>query len=334
MNARGFLGSITRLALGAMLVLLAPTLHAADKLRVGYLPIAEDSPKIVGVKKGFFQKHGLDVELVRFESGPDQVTAVLTGSIQVGAIGSPGLMFAATSGRNIVAFLNNGSNRSGDPGYEYYTGIVVPEKSPIRTLGDLKGKRLAVNVLKSNSEVQTILQVNRWNREHPNEKIDIERDLRFVVLPFGAMPGALDRNLADAASMIEPFMAQLSMRQPLRVVAPVGYAMPGWPISLAIAERDYARKNGEVLARYKQAWAEAVAWIEANRSELPALIQPYTGVETQVLSRIVLPSWSGDITALTASMKQIMQGMLEAKLIPSEIDLGRYIVDDIRKLPK
>ncbi|MGD9946647.1 MAG: ABC transporter substrate-binding protein [Burkholderiaceae bacterium] len=309
----------------------AQSAHANDKLRVGYLPIAEDAPKFVGVQKGIFKKHGLDVELVRFESGPDQVSAVLSGAIQVGAIGSPGIVFAAAGGRSVVAFLNNGSNRSGDAGHEYYAGIVVPEKSTIRSIGDLKGKRVAANVLKSNSEVQTILQVQRWNRENPSQQIDMERDIRFVVLPFGSMPGALERNLADAASLIEPFMTQLSMQQPVRVVAPVGYAMPNWPISLGVAERDYARKNAEVLSRYRTAWAEAVAWIDQNRNETISVIQPYTGLDKTVLSRIVFPSWAGDMNSVREGTRKIMQGMIDAKLIKEQVDLDRYIVTDLRK---
>lgn len=333
MSSNSIFQRVLHAFLAALVFGLFMPAHAADKLRVGYLPIAEDSPKFVGVKRGIFQKHGLDVELVRFENGPDQVSAVLSGAIQVGSIGAPGLVFAASGGRNLVGFLNNGSNRKGASGYEYYAGIVVPEKSSIKNLGDLKGKRLAVNVLKSNSEIQTILQVQRWNRENPSNTIDLEKDVRFIVLPFGSMPGALERNLVDAASLLEPFMTQLSTAQPVRVVAPVEYAMPEWPISIGVAERDYAKKNADALERYKQAWAEAVAWIEQNRAATSGVIQPYTGVETEILSRIPLPSWSGDMKAVRESTGKIMQGMLQAKLIKADVPLDKYIVDNLRSLP-
>ena len=145
--------------------------QAQNKVRIGYLPIGEDTPKFVGSEKGFFRNHGLDVELVRFESGPDQGTALFGGSIQFGTIGTPGLIFAAIAGRPVVAFFDNGSNRMGASGYEYYAGIVVLDESPIKNIGDLKGKRIATNVLKANSEIQTVLQVLRWNKENPTKAL-------------------------------------------------------------------------------------------------------------------------------------------------------------------
>src|SRR5258708_34219640 len=123
------------------------------------MAIAEELPKMVAHEKALFKKHGLEAELVRFESGPDMGTALLGGSIQFGMIGTPGLVNAAVAGRPLVAIVDNGSNAVGPAGYEYYTGLVVLDDSPIKTIGDLKGKKIAINVLKANPKAQTVCQV-------------------------------------------------------------------------------------------------------------------------------------------------------------------------------
>lgn len=307
---------------------------AQTDLKIGYMPIAEELPKMVANEKGLFKKHGLNAQLVRFESGPDMGTALLGGSIQIGMIGSPGLVNAAVAGRPLVAIVDNGSNVMGASGYEYYTGLVVLDSSPIKNIGDLKGKKIALNVLKTNSETQTVMQVLRWNKEHPNDKLDLNKDVRFITMPFGSMPAALEQNRVDAASMIEPFMTQLSKKQKVRIIAPVEYAMPNWPVSFGVVRRDYGSKNVDVLEKYRAAWFDAVDWIKANESEARSFIPKYTGVPLDVAKQIVLPHWSKDIKTTERSTKVMMEGMLAGGMIQKQADLERIIVDQLNTLAK
>jgi NitT/TauT family transport system substrate-binding protein len=307
---------------------------AQTKIRLGYMPIAEETPKFVASERGIFQKHGLDVEMVRFESGPDMGTALLGGSIQVGMIGTPGLIHAAVAGRPLVAIVDNGSNRMGPSGFEYYTGLVVLDSSPIKTIGDLTGKRVAVNVLKANSETQTVMQVRRWNRENPSRALDINKDIQMILIPFGSMPAALEKGIVDAASMIEPFMTQITMSRKVRVIAPVEYALPNWPVSFGIVRRDFGEKNADIIRRYQAAWNESVRWIGQNQAAAKGIMQKYVGVTPEVANRIVLPDWSEDIGAARRSTEEVMKAMLAAGMIPREVDLRQFIAEDLRTLGK
>lgn len=307
---------------------------AQTKIRLGYMPIAEETPKFVAQERNIFRKHGLDVELVRFESGPDMGTALLGGSIQVGMIGTPGLINAAIAGRPLVAIVDNGSNTMGDTGLEYYTGIVVLEDSPIKDIADLKGKRLAVNVLKANSETQTVMQVRRWNRENPSRQVDLSKEIQMIVLPFGSMPAALEKGIVDAASMVEPFITQLRMKRKVRVVAPVQYALPNWPVSFGIVRRDFGQENVEILRKYKAAWMESVHWVRQNPAAAKQIMQKYVGVSPEVAKRITLPDWSDDINTTLKSTEQIMAAMLAAGMIQKRANLDDFIVDDVGKLKK
>lgn len=320
-------------ALVVSLAMATPT-WAQTAVRVGYMPIAEELPKMVASEKGFFKDQGLDAELVRFESGPDMGTALLGGSIQFGMIGTPGLINAAIADRPLIAIVDNGSNVVGPAGYEYYTGLVVLDNSTVKTIGDLKGKKIAINVLKANSEAQTVMQVLRWNKEHPDQKLDLGTDVQFVTIPFGSMPAALQQGRVDAASMIEPFMTQLREREKVRVIAPVSYALPNWPVSFGIVRSDYAAKNVDVLRKYRAAWFEAVDWISTHQQEARAFIPKYTGVPADVAAKIVLPHWSKDIETTEINTGKLMQGMVDGGMIQKSAELDHVIVGDLSQLQK
>jgi NitT/TauT family transport system substrate-binding protein len=309
-------------------LLLCGNVDAQTKIKLGYMPIAEETPKFVGSEAGIFRKHGLDVDMVRFESGPDMGTALLGGSVQIAMIGTPGLINAAVAGRPIVAIVDNGSNTMGTAGHEYYTGLVVLENSSMKDIGDLKGKRVALNVLKANSEAQTVLQVLRWNKEHPDRKIDISKDIQFVMLPFGSMPAALEKGIVDAASMIEPFMTQLTQARKTRIIAPVQYALPNWPVSFGVVRRDFAQQNADVVRKYRAAWTESVQWIHDHPDEARTIMQKYTGVPPEVAKQITLPAWSDDIRTTFKPTEQVMDGMLSAGMIAKSVNLADIILVD------
>ena len=322
------------LAFGVVPFFASTATKAQSVVRVGYMPIAEELPKMVANEQGFFKEHGLNAELVRFESGPDMGTALLGGSIQFGMIGTPGLVYAAVAGRPLVAIVDNGSNVVGPSGYEYYTGLVVLDDSPIKTIGDLKGKKIAINVLKANSEAQTVMQVLRWNKEHPDQTLDLNTDVQFITIPFGSMPAALEQGRADAASMIEPFMTQLSLQRKVRIIAPVSYALPNWPVSFGVVRLDYGQNNIDVLKAYRAAWFEAVDWIQSHQNEARAYIPKYTGVPADVAKRIVLPHWSKNITSTEHSTEKLMDGMVAGEMIQHGADLNKMIVNDLTTLQK
>lgn len=96
----------------------------------------EELAKITGV----FDDAPYKVKFARFDYGPPLVQAAATGDIDLGAVGDvPPITGAAKQfGFKIVAV-----QRGADP-TKAAENIIVPKDSPIKTLADLKGKRLAV----------------------------------------------------------------------------------------------------------------------------------------------------------------------------------------------
>ena len=104
----------------------------------------------IGTQKGGFfpavrQRHtienafkplDIDIKWIDFQFGPPLLEAINVGSVDFGYVGDTPPIFAQAAGariRYVAAVKSDGNTQA----------IVVPQDSPIKTLADLKGKRIA-----------------------------------------------------------------------------------------------------------------------------------------------------------------------------------------------
>lgn len=113
---------------------------APEKLKIGVLPLEDAMPAFVAEKNSYFAQEKVDVELVRFQSALEQESAIQSGQLD-GIIND---LIVATllkeSGQNIkVTSIALGATPE-----EGKFAIVASPKSGIKTLEDLKGKKIGI----------------------------------------------------------------------------------------------------------------------------------------------------------------------------------------------
>ncbi|HEY3920127.1 MAG TPA: ABC transporter substrate-binding protein [Stellaceae bacterium] len=131
-------------ALVALLVMIAATAPATalDKLRVGKaiaLPF-DFTPVDIGMEKGFFQKHGLELDIASFAGSAKLQQALGADAIDIGLGSGPELAFVAKGNTDL--------------GICAYAGpinlmLVVRPDAGINSVADLKGKRITVSTVGS-----------------------------------------------------------------------------------------------------------------------------------------------------------------------------------------
>ena len=99
LSRRTFLGAAAGLATAAA---LARPARAQTRVQIGYLPLLSVGPLFLAHERGYLRDGGLDVEMVRFNSGAEMVVALGTGELAAGyGVISPGLLNAWTRGVGI-----------------------------------------------------------------------------------------------------------------------------------------------------------------------------------------------------------------------------------------
>jgi NitT/TauT family transport system substrate-binding protein len=180
--------SMVRLALvwlsAFSLFVAAPQARAQDKvLRVGTLKL------IHGITPYFYEKFappGYKVEVIPFESPTDGKNAVLTGTVDTCIHGIAAFLLGAAAGEPIV-IVAAATNRG--------MAIVADAKSDIKTVKDLKGKRVAIFP----GSTQEVVILERLKAEG----LSIN-DIQPIRLSFSDMPAALARGDVDAYVGAEP----------------------------------------------------------------------------------------------------------------------------------
>ena len=127
---------------GVVLLLIAPA-SAAEKLRVGKaVPFAWTfTPIDVGVQTGIFAKHGLELDVSAFGGDARMQQGLTSDSIDVGIGSGPGMAFMAKGvpAKGVFAMA----------GAPHNMAVMVKYDLPIRTVDDLKGKKLGVTTVGS-----------------------------------------------------------------------------------------------------------------------------------------------------------------------------------------
>lgn len=251
------------------------------KVRVGLVPFNSTAPTILGVKKGFFAREGLDVEVVPLQSGPVIMAAVVSGSIDLG--GAAGIVFLSAAGQGlpIRAVAVGNHNRRGQG------GVLVRRDSPIRRAKDLEGKTVAVLGLRTGFDLAVRAWVKRGGGDHTK--------INFVTLPLQAQLAALEAGRVDAVSSAPPFL-QEGLRAGHRSLGDAAVVFgPRATIGLLFTATSTIEQKAGLVQRFVRASNRAAEYADKHPREVRAVLPSWTGVPENVARVTPLPLWGGGI---------------------------------------
>jgi NitT/TauT family transport system substrate-binding protein len=264
------------LALLALVISFAPSPANAQTLtpiRVATTPTDTGAQVYYALDLGLFKKVGLDVDVSSIAAGSAVATAVAAGSFEIAQTSVQALAAGHDRGLPFVIIAPGGAYSSKTPTSE----LVVAENSPIRTASDLVGKTVAVNGIKSITQ----LAVQAWIDDHGVKSTDV----KYFEIPFAQMSAGLNAGRFDAAFIAEPSLSQ-ALASGARIIGhPYDAVSPNFLISCWFTTSDYAKTHPDIVAKFSQAIAEASVWANAHQAESAKILEKYTkaAVDTKMV---------------------------------------------------
>ncbi len=250
--------------------------RALATISIDTLPIANGLPLDLGISKGIFEKHGIEIKKTVLQSGNDIVLALANDNGDIGYIGWVPAFIADTSGIDIVTAA--ASEVEGTNQADNWQNILVKGSSSIRTPQDLAGKTIAVNALKGVGEVVIRAAF---------KKLGMSQDsVKLLATPFPAMRSALANGQVDAIWTPEPFMSQALNQDGARIVmAPGPVVMPFLPNGVYVARKEWSTQNQALARQFRLALNESLIYAQGHPDEIRALLPAAT-------RDVRLPVWS------------------------------------------
>jgi NitT/TauT family transport system substrate-binding protein len=307
----------TGLLLGAAALLslaAAGGATAADTLRVGRSPgfLFAYVPLDVGLAQGFYAKEGLAIDRVDFDGAAKMDQALVAGSIDI-SLGSPMGMAMEAKGMpaKAVAVIAG-------PMSEF--GILIPYDSPVKSLGELKGKTIGIATVGSITQwvALELARVEGWGPDGVK--------LTAIGSSPGAAAAALKAHLVDATVGNATAGPILERAHEGRLLATAADFVPHFQAHTMYAASDLVQKNPGAVRRFLAAWLQSVAYMRAHRDDTIRIAETVTGLsaadEALEYDRI-MPGMSADGRFDPLDVKRIGQSFVELHLLDREPDMAK-----------
>jgi len=213
-------------------------------------------PSFVGVEKGIFLKHGVDLKLKVLNTGQEMSKALQAGEVQI--IGSaysnyPLAVERGMAARGVVGLIGDRSARHWDDSVSVWTR----KGSGVTKIEDLAGKKLGTPAGGTADEYLGVLL----------KKKGVDRaKVQILNVPPGNIVSTLQGGSVDAVAIWEPFGTLIEARVPEAVLLSRGGGHIGYYINMAIRE-EIIDKQPELVERYVVGMAEATWYTRKNREE-------------------------------------------------------------------
>jgi ABC-type nitrate/sulfonate/bicarbonate transport system substrate-binding protein len=301
--------------------------HAATRVSFPYTPISAASlPWWVAKEARYYEKYGLDVDMIYVGASPVIIQAMLGGQAGVGAGGGPPLVTNVLQGGDIVQVATTVP-------YAIQSLIVKPE---IRTPADLVGKKVGISRLGAipHFTLQAIVKL------HNVQGIQIVQTGTTTQAITSLSQGLVDGIITSA-----PFTFRLMKDGYRELVGPAEFKKAGveFLIQGLVARKSFAAKNREVVIAMIKATMEGTKQIFVNEKQTKAVLAKYTRqTDPQILDqtyKFALDIFVKDPTVTPASIQPIVQQSAQFNLVDAKLagstPLSAYYdnsyVDEIKK---
>jgi NitT/TauT family transport system substrate-binding protein len=308
-------------ALALFVAAAAAPSSAGDEIVLSQYGIAAITlPFAVALDRGYFKEQGLEIDgFISSNGGGSSVRNMIASGMPFSELGLPAAIAAVHQGiplKIVYAAVNDMGE----------TSWVVKQDSPVKTIADMKGRKMGYIGPQSATEVIAHLSLQRAG---------IAQSVQFV--PTGGQGGAetaLDSGAVDAIPLSDPVLTQTANKY--RVLFHITDLFPQLCNQVGVVNADWAKAHPDTVRKLILARREAVDFIYAHPNDAAKVYarvwKSDDALAQATLAKLVKYKYWSDGTINAKAMDNMMEGI---KLIddPSTVADWRSITDS-SYLPK
>jgi NitT/TauT family transport system substrate-binding protein len=246
---------------------------AAERVRVGKaVPFAWTfTPIDVGIAVGTFAQEGLELEVTGFAGDARVQQALVSDSIDFGLGSGAGMGFLAKGvpAKAVAAMAGAPMNMS----------MVVPYDSPIKTLDDIKGKKIGITTVGSLTDwlLKRVVAAKKW----------APTDVTAVTVGgMDSTKAALKTGQIDGVVIALELGYALEAAKEWRVVALLAPFAPDFHTHVIFARDELIAKRPDLVERFLRGWFKTIAFMRANKERTVEITAKVLNLDPAVISRV------------------------------------------------
>ena len=264
--------------------------------------------KALGTLDKALAAQGIVVKWTEFPAGPQLLEGLNVGSIDFGTVGEAPPIFAQAAGAPLV-YVGN------EPPAPDSEAILVPKDSPVRSVADLKGRKVALNK-GSNVHYLLVKLLEQAGVAY--------RDVNVAYLTPADARAAFERGAVDAWVIWDPFQAAAELQLGARVLADGKGVVNNYQFFLA--SRAYADRHPQVIRTVLEEIRKGDLWARENPTQAVDLLQPVLGLERPIVE-LAARRLAYGVQPVTREVLAHQQDIADAfhalKLIPRKLDVSQ-----------
>jgi ABC-type nitrate/sulfonate/bicarbonate transport system substrate-binding protein len=310
------------LAAGTILPALAQTIPT---VRVGWTIPAEEAKYWLMRRPQEFPNLGktYKIEFIQFQGTAPMVQAMAAGALDCSTQAPLPLAQGAVES-DLQAYIV--AQHVGEKPGSFSVYWAVKADSPIKTVADMKGKTVGINVYGSGIYYPMALLLKK-------NGLDPEKDIKLVETGFPPSEDAIRSGRVDVGVLNQPFAARAEAKGGLRKLFALSDAQPNIVHILEVCKKEFVDKNPETAKMYVRDLTAGMKKALGNRAETIKVVSEVTKANPEVLETYLLkpndfarePGARPNFAGIQAMFDLYQQ----AGLLKKHLDVKQFRRDDV-----
>jgi NitT/TauT family transport system substrate-binding protein len=311
-------GGAFAVTISARALCLSPAIaKVPERIVLGQVPFNTVVSLYRSAEVDYFKEEGLSIEYTMAVGGPALVQALAAGSIPAADIGVAPALIAAARKLPLISPALAGIGTPKQP----FTRIMVREDSPIRSVTDLKGKRLAVHQRGAMEDLTLpALKASRG--------IGVE-DLEIALVPAPNQPQALAAKQVDAIFVNPPVDAVAERKFKARTLINVAEYVPYIGYNTFTFRQDFVETYPDAAKSLMKAWIRTCRWIDDNQLKAQAIMGSSLGIDEELRPHVRLPYFARNGLAVLPNVWNIYHMLVANKVLDGVDDPAKLIEQSV-----